>query len=82
MVFLLLSIFLFAGCWVAKHSSSLEVERKAETEGRGLQAQRPLEPQKLEKAGRTPILEPLEDHTTLISGVWSPGPGEDELQLF
>ena len=58
------------------------MKTKAETEGRGLQAQRPLESQKLEKAGRTPILEPLEDHTTLISGVWSPGPGEDELQLF
>ena len=58
------------------------MKMEAEMGRRGPQAQRPLEPQKLEKAGRTPILEPLEDHTTLISGVWSPGPGEDELQLF
>ena len=34
------------------------------------------------KGREDPTLEPLEDHTTLISGVWSPGLGEGELQLF
>ena len=34
------------------------------------------------KSRKDPILEPLEDHTTLISGVWSPGLGEDELGVL
>ena len=34
------------------------------------------------KSRKDPILEPLEDHTTLISGVWSPGLGEDELVVL
>ena len=34
------------------------------------------------KSRKDPILEPLEDHTTLISGIWSSGLAEDELVVL
>ena len=50
----------------------------------GSQALGPWSP-KAGEGRKDPILEPLEGPqpcATLVSGVWSPGPGEDELLLL